>query len=85
MTYYTPQETAQGLTTLQRITARAERLEAAAPALLDALQCLIPSAIASRESVASRLAPGSHKDALLSMLDDDIKAAQDAIAFAISS
>lgn len=80
----TPSQPLQGPTTLQLITARHERLQDAAPALLDALQRLLPSAIASRESVASRLAPGPHKDAILSMLDDDIQAAQNAVSAALN-
>lgn len=85
MTPSTPSQPLQGPTTLQLITARHERLQDAAPALLDALQRLLNYAIASRAAIGSELSPGPRTALLISYLDDDIKAAQIAISDALNT
>lgn len=82
-----PQEDAQALEALrvtQSVCARAERLEAAAPALLMALQRLLPNVLHTRETFAASPASHSAKKLILEMLDDDIKFAQEAIAQVIN-
>lgn len=83
----TLQEGAQALEALrvtQSVCARQDRLEAAAPALLSALQRLLPNAIASRDAMQEKVAPSPLKTLLLEMLDSDINAAQEAIALVIN-